>query len=218
MKPFYRLCWLLVRTYLNLFCKLKIRGLDKVPLEGGIIIAPNHISAGDPPFIAVCVNRELSFLAKKELFKNVFLRTLISNLNAIPVDRSILDQKALAAAEKTIRDGYGLIMFPEGTRSRSGELKKGKPGVGLLARKAQVPIVPAIIENSYGFHKLLFTGKSLKVSFGDPIPRELIVSFPDDKEGYRGITEEIMRRLAILSAENSGEVASPQADKRPDQP
>ncbi len=211
MKPFYRLCWLIVRGYLKLFCRLKIRGVDNVPLEGGLIIAPNHVSAGDPPIVGICVNRELHFLAKKELFRNFFLRVLIKNLNSIPVDRSILDQKALLAAEQALRSGYGLIMFPEGTRSRSGELKRGKPGVGLLARKAMVPIVPAYIENSLGFTRLIFTGKSLKVTFGEPISVQAIAGFPDDKEGYRAITVEIMRRLAELSGRNPGNPALPEA-------
>jgi 1-acyl-sn-glycerol-3-phosphate acyltransferase len=200
MKPFYKLCWLILRVYLRLFCKLKIDGVENVPLTGAVIIAANHIGAADPPIVGTCVKRELYFLAKKELFKGIFMRTLISNLNSIPVNRSILDQRALQAAEDALRRGYGLILFPEGTRSRTGELRKGKPGVGLLARRVMVPIIPAYVENSRGFLTLVFKWKRLKVRFGEPLDINWIASFPDDKEGYRAITEQLMSRIARLSS------------------
>jgi 1-acyl-sn-glycerol-3-phosphate acyltransferase len=198
MKPLYRFCWLILRLYMHLFCRLKIEGTENVPLSGAVIVAANHIAGADPPFIGSCINREFHYLAKKELFRNYLLRALISNLNAIPVNRSILDQGALRAAESALKGGSGLILFPEGTRSKSGELRKGKPGVGLLARRIMVLVVPAYIENSRGFASLLFRGRRLIVRFGEPLSAEHIGGFPDNKEGYRAITEEIMSRIARL--------------------
>ncbi len=206
MKPFYRICWLILRFYMRVFCRLKIEGAGNVPRQGGVIVAANHISAADPPFIGTCINREFHFLAKKELFRNFFLGTLIRNLNAIPVDRAILDQSALGAAEDALKRGYGLILFPEGTRSRSGELRKGKPGVGLLARRIGTPIVPAYIENSRGSGTLIFRGKRLLVRFGEPLSAERISAFPDDKEGYRAITEEVMTRIGSLKGREQGSI------------
>jgi len=199
MKPFYRICWLILRFYMRVFCRLKIEGAENVPRQGGVIVAANHVGAADPPFIGTCVNREFHFLAKKELFKNFFLRTLIENLNSIPVDRGVLDKGTLLAAEGALEKGYGLILFPEGTRSKNGELGKGKPGVGYLARRAMVPIVPAFIENSRGFITLLFKRKRLSVRFGVPLEMELIGSYADDKDGYRAITKEVMARIEHLS-------------------
>jgi 1-acyl-sn-glycerol-3-phosphate acyltransferase len=198
MKPLYKACWLILRVYLRIFCKLKIEGVENVPRNGAVIIAANHISAGDPPFIGTCVNRELHYLAKKELFKNFFLGNLISNLNAIPVNRSILDQRAMQAAVSALHQGHGLILFPEGTRSHSGELRKGKPGVGLLARQTLTPIVPTYIENSRGFATLIFSKRRLVVRFGEPLGIEWVAAFSDDKEGYRGIAEELMKRIEGL--------------------
>jgi 1-acyl-sn-glycerol-3-phosphate acyltransferase len=198
MKPLYKAIWLFLRVYLRLFCKLKIEGVENVPLTGGVIVASNHIGGADPFFVGTCLKREFYFLAKKELFKNFFLRTLISNVNSIPVNRSILDQKALQTAETILRQGHGLIMFPEGTRSLSGELRKGKPGVGLLARRTIVPIVPTYIENSRGFMTLIFKNKGLIVRFGEPLSADWMASFPDTKEGYRAITEELMTRIRQL--------------------
>jgi 1-acyl-sn-glycerol-3-phosphate acyltransferase len=218
MKPFYRFCWTIVRTYLKLFCKLKIIGEENIPLTGGVIIASNHIAGVDPPIVAISIRREVYFLAKRELFKNFILRTLISNLNAFPVDRSILDQQALQTAEKALLNGYGLIIFPEGTRSITGELKKGKPGVGLLARRAIVPVVPTYIENSRGFHKLIFSRKRLKIAFGKPILKEWISQIPDDKTGYRLIAEEIMAKIAELGGKKAWKRAEPSEHKRQEQP
>ncbi len=183
---------------MRVFCKLKIEGVENVPKKGGVIVASNHIGAADPPFIGTCVNREFHFLAKKELFRNFFLRTLITNLNSIPVDRAVLDQRALRTAEDALRKGYGLILFPEGTRSRSGELAKGKPGVGLLARRTMVPIVPASIENSKGFATLLLSSRRLRVRFGEPLGTDLLAAYPDDNDGYRAITEVLMTRIRNL--------------------
>jgi 1-acyl-sn-glycerol-3-phosphate acyltransferase len=203
MKWFYWLCWGLVRFYLKVFCRLQIIGEENIPMTGGVIIAANHIGAGDPPFIAVSVKREVYFLAKRELFENFLLGTLIKNLNAIPVIRGVLDQSALGKVEASLKKGYGLLLFPEGTRSRTGELRKGKPGVGLLARRTLSPIIPTYIENSRGFAKLIFGGKRLKIRFGEPISRDQIASYPDDKEGYRAIAELLMTKIEALGREYS---------------
>jgi len=139
-------------------------------------------------------------MAKKELFKNSVIRVIISNLNAFPVDRAVLDQKALKMAGDALNAGYGLIVFPEGTRSKTGELKKGKPGVGLLARKLVVPVVPAYIENSRGFWSIPFSTRRIKVSFGEPISSSSVSEFPDSNDGYRALSEELMTRIGKLKA------------------
>jgi len=186
-----------------LYCRLKVYGAENIPTKGGVIIASNHIAGGDPPFVGSAVNRELYFLAKKELFENLFLRILIKSLNSIPVDRGVFDRNALVKAESVLKNGFGLILFPEGTRSKTGELGKGKPGVGLLARKAMVPIIPAYIENSKGFLRIPFTRRRIKVRFGSPIAPQRLSEIPDNNEGYRVIVEEVMDRIRELK-EDSG--------------
>lgn len=198
MRIFYRICHTALFIFLKVYCRMKTFGLDNVPQKGGVIIASNHIAGGDPPFIGGGIKRESYFLAKKELFENFFLRNLIGNLNSIPVDRSVLDQRAIEAAEKALKNGNVLILFPEGTRSKTGELGKGKPGIGLLARRAVVPIVPAYIQNSKGFLRLPFTGRRLLIKYGSPIDAAWIGSIPDTKDGYRRIAEEVMTRIKAL--------------------
>jgi len=200
MRLYYRLPWSIVRVFATIYCRLRISGTENIPATGGFIVASNHIAGGDPPFVSSAVKRELYFLAKKELFRNFFLRILITSLNSIPVNRGVFDWNALVKAEKALKGGYGLILFPEGTRSKTGELGSGKPGVGMLARKAMVPIVPAYIENSRGFWKIPFSGRRIKVSFGPPILPARLAAVSDDKEGYRNIVKEVMEAIASLKA------------------
>ncbi len=200
MKPLYRFCWLLIRGFMVVFCRLKIVGIENVPKTGALILASNHISAVDPPFLGSAVNRQLFYMAKKELFENFILGPLIKRVNALPVNRGIFDRNALQTSMKILKNGGGLIMFPEGTRSKTGKLGKGKPGIGLLARSAIVPIVPAYIHNSKIFHKIFITGKRLIIVFGEPIGVERIKSVKDEKDGYREIAAEVMERIKILRA------------------
>lgn len=181
-----------------LYCRRKIFGAENIPSEGGLIIASNHIAGGDPPFVGSSLGREVYYMAKKELFKNTFLRTLINSLNAIPVNRGIFDRGALTAAETVLENGYGLILFPEGTRSKTGQLGKGKPGIGMLARKAMVPILPAYIANSKGFLSIPFSRRRLSVSFGRPLDPERLAAFSDDKDGYREIAGLVMEEIGKL--------------------
>lgn len=199
MKFFYRICWSIVRLYMIL-CKVHIKGAENIPKKGSVIIASNHIGAADPPFVGGSINRELFFLAKMELFKNPLLGFLFKNLNCIPVNRGVFDQKALDAAQNALRKEYGLILFPEGTRSKTGELKKGKPGIGLLARKTLVPVVPAYIENSREFLQLPFSRRRLRVTFGEPLGIDWIEKVPNENEGYRLIAEEVMNRISRLKS------------------
>lgn len=201
MKLFYKFVWYVVHYFMVVFCRLKVIGADNVPEEGGVILASNHISAIDPPLMGIAVRRTAYFMAKKELFKIFLVGFIIKNLNAIPVNRGVFDKSALKKSEEVLENGFALIMFPEGTRSRTGKLGKGKPGIGLLARLAVVPIVPIYIQNSQEFHKLFLTGRRLTIRYGKPISREWVKSVPDDKDGFRAIAGKVMERIAKLKLE-----------------
>jgi len=195
------MCWLIIRAYMIVFCRLKIVGIENIPESGGFILASNHISAVDPPFLGSSIGRNMHYLAKKELFANFILGPLIRNLNAIPVDRGIFDRNALEKSKTLLGQGDGLIMFPEGTRSKTGQLGKGKPGIGMLARSAVVPVVPAYIHNSKIFYKILFLGKRLIIGFGRPLSADWVAGVDDNKEGFRAITSEVMERISRLQAQ-----------------
>jgi 1-acyl-sn-glycerol-3-phosphate acyltransferase len=201
MNLLYRMCWLIIRAYMIVFCRLKIVGVENIPETGGFILASNHISAVDPPFLGSSVSRNMHYLAKKELFANFILGPLIKRLNAIPVDRGIFDRNALEKSKAILGRGDGLIMFPEGTRSKTGQLGKGKPGIGMLARSEVVPIVPAYIHNSKFYYKILFMGNRLIIAFGRPIAADWVAGMDDSKEGYRAIASEVMESISRLRAQ-----------------
>lgn len=189
----------LIAIYIRAFCRLKRTGQTNIPRDGGLIIASNHLAAADPFIMGTAVPRELSFMAKKELFDIPVEGWLIKRFNAFPVDRFGLDLAVIKKSLEILKSGMALVMFPEGTRSKDGKIQDGKIGVGMLARKAKVPIIPVYIENSKKAWFNFITGKRFIVRFGEKIPAEWIIAQENSKDGYKAITEEVMRRIVELS-------------------
>ncbi len=187
-----------INIYMKTLCRLKLSGVDNIPLTGGLIIASNHIAGADPFLLGSTVPRELWFMAKKELFEPFLLGHLISRVNAFPVDRFNFDLDAIKKSISFLKKGKALIMFPEGTRSANGQIKDGKIGAGMLAQKAGVSIVPVYIENTKKAWWNLFLGKRMKVTFGRIIDSGWICSQAHSKEGYKIITDKLMNRLKEL--------------------
>jgi len=140
-------------------------GAENIPASGGVIIAPNHASYGDPPLIGASMTRPLYFMAKKELFDVPVLGALIRRTNAFPVSRGRQDIASVRFAGELLKDGRPLLIFPEGTRSKTGSFGKARPGVAMIACHAQVPVVPVRIINSF----YLGSFRPLTVIFGKPI-------------------------------------------------
>ncbi len=199
MKWFYLLVWSLVRNLSRFLWRLTWEGIENIPREGGVILASNHISWYDPPFVSVSCPREVHFMAKRELFSVPILGLIIRNLNAFPVSRGKYDRQALEAAIEVLKKGEALIVFPEGTRSRKkGEFLPPKAGIGVLAREGKVPIVPTYISGSNELPSVFFRFGRVRVIFGEPIPKEWVMSVPEGKPGYSRIAEEVMRRIGEL--------------------
>jgi 1-acyl-sn-glycerol-3-phosphate acyltransferase len=188
-----------IAIYIRVFCRLKRIGHSNVPREGGLIIASNHLAAADPFIMGSAVPRELAFMAKKELFEIPIEGWLIKRLNAFPVDRFGFDLAVIKKALEILESGMALVMFPEGTRSKDGHIREGKMGIGMLARKAKAPIIPVYIENSKKAWFNFITGKRFVVRFGEKITAEWIMAQENSKDGYKAITEEVMRRIIELS-------------------
>src|SRR5262249_49422285 len=126
----------------------EVRGREHVPGTGAVIVAANHISFWDPLLVGTAAMREQHFLAKGELFDTPILGPLIRAFNAIPIRRGVADLSGLARAMDVLRAGRSLILFPEGTRARGGELRPARPGLGMLAVATDARIVPASIVGS----------------------------------------------------------------------
>lgn len=180
----------------------EVRGREHVPRSGGLIVASNHISFFDPPLIGIAAVRELHFLAKEELFRPPVFGSLIRTYNAIPIRRGVADLSGLSKAIEVLRGGEALIMFPEGSRMRDGELHPARPGVGMLAVGTDALIVPCYISGSDRPGGWITRRARLRVWFGPARTwQDLAGPEADLTPGralYQRIGDGLMREIAAL--------------------
>jgi 1-acyl-sn-glycerol-3-phosphate acyltransferase len=200
VRPHYRVSWLFLNLVEKALFGFRVTGRDRIPEAGPVIIASNHISYNDPPVVGSAVPREVHFMAKEELFRNRAFGWLISSYNAIALRRAVGDLGAVKKAVELLRQGKAVLMFPEGTRSLGGKLLKAKPGVGLIACTAGVPVVPAHVVGTNRLGWALLRRPRLQVSFGEPVTVDMLpASCRGDRDRYQMLTDEVMRRIAVLA-------------------
>jgi 1-acyl-sn-glycerol-3-phosphate acyltransferase len=171
MRSWYSCCRMIIRLGGRLIWDLRCAGLANVPRAGGALLASNHQSLLDPPFVGSCLPREVHYMARRSLFRNPLFGALISRCNAFPVDRESGDLKAIRESISRLRAGGLLLVFPEGTRTRDGAIGPMKAGIGMLAERAGVPVVPVLIEGAYEVWPKgarLPRGGRVRVVFGRP--------------------------------------------------
>ncbi len=179
------------RWYLSLVGKWKVYGQENLPANGGVIIASNHVSNLDPVIMGCTFDRRVSYLAKEELFKNPIFGWYISKLEAFPIKRGAGDRGAIRESLKILESGRCFGIFPEGTRSRTGELQEGKAGAAMLALKAKVPVLPVGIKGSG-------QGKNIIVRVGKPMYFDEYYDRKATKEDLEEITGRIMKEIRGL--------------------
>ncbi len=194
----YWMVWFLTRFLARVIFGLKIYGLEHVPMEGPLIVAANHKSYLDPPLAGISIPRMMHYFAKRELFENPLFRLIISSFNAIPVRRGTFDPTALGIVSDILKNGQAILMFPEGTRGRGADFLPPKPGIGMLAARTNAPVLPAFIYRTDVWKQAIFSRRGLRVYFGAVITSEEISRFPKDRDGYRMLAEEVMKRIRDL--------------------
>lgn len=149
MTPWYGSVRMIVRTlFFGALGGIRTRGTEHVPREGRLIVAPVHLSYLDPPAVACGLPRQLTFMAKEELFKGAF-GWLIRSLGAFPVKRGDADTEAIKQALALLDEERALLVFPEGTRGDGVTLLPINRGVTLLARRSAAPVLPVAISGTH---------------------------------------------------------------------
>lgn len=182
----------------------EVRGRDRVPRDGGLIVAPNHCSYWDPLLVGTAAMRELHFLAKEELFRPPVFGPMIRSFNAIPIRRGMADVGGLTRAMDVLRAKKALLVFPEGTRARDGELRDARPGVGMLAVATDARILPVYVDQSHRPREWMLRRVRLRVTFGTPRTWQELAG-PDvpgepSRALYQAIGDGVMRDIRELKA------------------
>ncbi len=182
---------------------LRFEGQENIPQCGGVLITPNHICYADPPTVAMAARRHAYIMAWDALFKIPILGTLITWLRAFPVKPGTPDRHALKFAEEKLKQGDAVIIFPEGGVSPTGKLLPLRPGVLMLAARANVPIVPCIVENTnlmlpYEQIRPRFIRKPIIVRFGRPVTVDELSGGIKGGEGYKIGAERLFQLMRAL--------------------
>ncbi len=192
------------RAVLSSVARVRVDIRADIPREGPLIIVANHLSNADPPLVVgwltPILGRPMHILAKEALFVGP-VGALLRSQGVTPVRAGGSDVEAFRAARGVLERGDVLCIFPEGTRSRTGHLQPPKPGVALLATRADVPIVPVGISGSDRFlgpgRRLPRVGTRITLRVGRPFRLHLDPQRPR-REALHAASDEIMRRIAAL--------------------
>ena len=171
MTPFYWWAWASSKwIFKNLF-RCRVYNPERVPVAGRVIIAANHESYFDPPFIGSSLPRPINYLARENIFSHWLSGFFFRGLNAVPVDREGGGAKGLKIILERLLKKNGIIIFPEGTRSFDGEMLPAQAGIGLTIIKSQAPVVPVRIWTFNAFNRNQTFPKPLMMSvkFGKPL-------------------------------------------------
>jgi len=200
MRLVFRLLQLMFRMYFLLLFRIQVQGREHIPRRGKLLLAANHVSAYDPFVIGALVPRGLYFLAKKELFQNPVLAAILRVLlHAVPVDRRDVGHTTVRRINHLLENGEAILLFPEGTRSRSGQIGAGKSGVGMIAAANQADILPVRVEGLFGRRGSLWRRPRIKVIFGSVISvAPFLQNGTATKEIYREIASTVLDRIRVM--------------------
>jgi 1-acyl-sn-glycerol-3-phosphate acyltransferase len=194
----YPLARVLLTIPLLFIYRFRAIGVDNVPYEGPVILAPNHFSFFDHFFIAMLIRRQVQFMAKSQLFKPPLLDFILTHGGTFPVRRGQRDEDAFITAHSVLDRGGTVLMYAEGGRSRSKELGEPKPGLGRLVLESGVPVVPIAIHGSQHVReaKRGLLAPKVTVQYGEPILFEQ-VEHPT-REQAQDVANEVFEQVKTL--------------------
>ena len=181
-----------IQPLTKLFAPLRVYGAERVPLEGGVVLAMNHFSWLDPPAFGTACPRTIHFLAKSEIHSHFGLGQLIRAFGTRSVRRGESDREAVRAMREIVREGHALGLFVEGTRQKTSLPGEAMPGAGMVALQEDAPVLPAAIYGSFEWRP--WNRRPVSIVWGEPMTFEGIAR---SGKGYREasllIQEEIHR-------------------------
>ena len=203
----YRMGWRCFRLIFRFYFRWRVFNPDRVPSRGPVILASNHASYIDPPLVGAGVTRHINFLARDSIFRVPVLSAILRSWKVVPVDRDGGTGRGLKLILRRRGEGGAIILFPEGTRTRHGELNPARSGIGLAVIKSNAPVVPARVfgtREAYGPHMWLPRPRRLTVKYGHPLAFAALRAEAAScgkrrlKEIYQQVADEIMVEITRL--------------------
>lgn len=207
MNPSYWLGWAFFRVSYALLFGWRAYNRERVPMTGPVILASNHASFLDPPLVGIPLKRPLNYMARDTLFRYPGVGMTLRSWQAVPVDREGGGGAGLKAILDRLLKGGAILLFPEGTRCKDGQLQPGRSGIGLAVIKSNAPVVPVRVFgtfDAYGRRHRIPRRHRIAVKYGTPMlftelrAEARTCSKPRLKQIYQQIADEIMAAIAKL--------------------
>lgn len=202
MRPFYAVMHYLAGLVHAMWFRGEVAGTENFPAEGPFLIASNHASHLDPPLVGGQIAKQMRFFARKSLWDNKAIGWWLDQVETIAVERDSGDIGAIRRVLQALKEDRAVVLFPEGTRSPDGHLQKAKAGIGMMACKSGVPVVPCRVYDSFAaFRKgsvIPRLGTPVTIVFGAPMTAR---DYDDPSLGrarYETAAQRIMDRIASL--------------------
>src|SRR3954463_15739442 len=191
VQPFvFWLTCAILKPFLRIYFRMSLIGREHLPDEGGVILASNPRSFLDPFVVGAWLGRPVFFVAKKELFDRRFAGWFLNCLGAFPIKRGESDEESVETAKQILARGDALVIFPEGTRHRTGSLGRAKRGVGRLALETGAPVIPVTVHGTeHARRGWIFRPVKVKVRLGRPL------TFPRVESASRQLATEVTARI-----------------------
>jgi 1-acyl-sn-glycerol-3-phosphate acyltransferase len=207
MNACYRFAWVVFRAIFRCYFRWRVFNPERVPLSGGAVLAVNHASYIDPPLVAAGLRRTVACLAREDLFRFPPMAWVLRQWGVVPLDRDGGSASGLRVIITRLHEGNAIVLFPEGTRTRDGQMQPARSGIGLIVIKSDQPVVPVRVfgtYEAYGRHVFVPMPRPIAVKYGEPMRFERLRAEAKTapkarlKAIYQEVADELLQSIARL--------------------